>query len=100
GALVGALVAFPAAIAGELIAVPFAVGCGFAGGGLREACPKEAIWQFTPFVFIDLRKHLWHMLRRLETNWQLLLLLAPVALELLRQALGLRFGAERLFYLG
>jgi two-component system LytT family sensor kinase len=100
GALVGTFVGFPAALAGEFIALPFAVGCGFAGGGLREACPKEAIWQFTPFVFIDLRKHLWHMLRRLETNWQLLLLLAPVALELLRQALGLRFGAERLFYLG
>jgi two-component system LytT family sensor kinase len=80
--------------------VPFAIGCGFAGGGLREACPKEAIWQFTPFVFIDLRKHLWHMVRKLETNWQLVLLLAPVALELLRQALGLRFGPERLFYLG
>jgi two-component system, LytTR family, sensor kinase len=100
GALVGALVAFPALVAGELIAVPFAIGCGFAGGGLREACPKEAIWQFTPFVFVDLRKHLWQMVRKLETNWQLVLLLAPVALELLRQALGLRFGEERLFYLG
>ena len=95
------LVAFPPAlVAGEFIAVPFAVGCGFAGGGLREACPKEAIWQFTPFVFVDLRKHLWQMVRRLEPNWQLVLLLAPVALELLRQALGLRFGEERLFYLG
>jgi two-component system, LytTR family, sensor kinase len=100
GALVGALVAVPALLAGELIAVPFAIGCGFAGGGLREACPKEAIWQFTPFVFVDLRRHLWQMVRKLETNWHLVLLLAPVALELLRQALGLRFGEERLFYLG
>src|SRR5262245_65838750 len=100
GALVGSMVALPALIAGEFIALPFAVGCGFAGGGLREACPKESIWQFTPFVFVDLRKHLWSMVRKLETNWQLVLLLAPVALELLRQALGLRFGSERLFYLG
>jgi two-component system, LytTR family, sensor kinase len=100
GALVGALVALPALLAGEIIAIPFAIGCGFAGGGLREACPKEAIWQFTPFVFVDLRKHLWQMVRKLETNWQLVLLLAPIALELLRQALGLRFGEERLFYLG
>jgi two-component system, LytTR family, sensor kinase len=100
GAIVGLLVATPAVAAGEFIALPFAVGCGFAGGGLREACPKEAIWQFTPFVFVDLRRHLWLMLRRLETNWQLVLLLAPVGLELLRQALGLRFGATRLFYLG
>ena len=99
GALVGLMVAVPALINGEFIALPFAVGCGFAGGGLREACPKEAIWQFTPFVFVDLPKHLWNMVRKLEPNWQLLLLVAPVALEVLRQTLGARFGAERLFYL-
>jgi two-component system, LytTR family, sensor kinase len=100
GALVGLLAATPALIANEFIALPFAVGCGFAGGGLREACPKEEIWQFTPFVVIDLRKHLWKMIRNLEPNWQLAILLSTVALELLRQALGARFGAERLFYLG
>ena len=99
GAIVGALVASPAVMAGEFIALPFAVGCGFAGGGLREACPKEAIWQFTPFVFVDLGKHLWHAVRRLEPNWQFVLLAAPVSLELLRQGLGYRFGAQRLFYL-
>ena len=100
GAIVGLLVATPAVLAGEFIALPFAIGCGFAGGGLREACPKEAIWKFTPLVFIDLRRHLWLMVRRLETNWQLVLLLAPVGLEILRQVLGIRFGATRLFYLG
>jgi len=100
GALVGLLAATPAFIANEFIALPFAVGCGFAGGGLREVCPKEAIWQFTPFVFVDLRKHLWQMFRRFEPNWQLILLCATVALELLRQALGTRFGAQRLFFLG
>jgi two-component system LytT family sensor kinase len=102
GALVGLMVSAPAIISGEIIALPFAVGCGFAGGGLREACPKETIWQFTPFVFIDLPKHVWHMIRKFEPNWQLVLLSAPVALELLRQALGVRFGGppRRLFYLG
>ena len=100
GAIVGALVATPALVAGEFIAILFAVGCGFAGGGLREACPKEAIWQFTPFVFVDLGKHLWQTVRKAAINWQLVLLMAPVALELLRQALGTRFGVHRLFYLG
>ena len=98
GALVGLMVSVPAILDGEFIALPFAIGCGFAGGGLREACPKESIWQFTPFVFVDLPKHLWHMLRKLEPNWQLVLLLAPVALEVLRQGLGQRFTG-RLFYL-
>jgi two-component system LytT family sensor kinase len=99
GALLGLLVSMPAVIAHEYIALPFAVGCGFAGGGLREACPKETIWQFTPFVFLDLPKHLHKMIRNLEPIWQMFLFLAPVALELLRQALGLRFGIDKLFYL-
>jgi two-component system, LytTR family, sensor kinase len=99
GALVGAMVAAPALLAGELIALPFAIGCGFAGGGLREACPKEAIWRFTPFVFADLHKHVWHMVRTLEPSWPLVLLSAPVGLEVLRQGLGTRFGSGRLFFL-
>jgi two-component system LytT family sensor kinase len=100
GAIVGLLVAAPALVGGEFIALPFAVGCGFAGGGLREACPKEAIWRFTPFIFVDLRKHLWDVVRKLEPNWQLVLLAAPVGLELLRHALAIRFGEARLFFLG
>ena len=63
GALVGLLVGTPALLAGEYGAIPFAVGCGFAGGGLRELCPKEASWQFTPFVFWELPRHVWQMLR-------------------------------------
>jgi two-component system LytT family sensor kinase len=62
--------------------------------------PKEAIWRFTPFVFVDLPKHAWHVVRKLAPNWQFVLLAAPVALELLRQALGIRFGEARLFYFG
>jgi two-component system LytT family sensor kinase len=50
-------------------------------------------------VFVDLAKHFWHMIRKLATNWQLVLLLAVVALEMVRQALGSRFGAQHLFYL-
>jgi two-component system LytT family sensor kinase len=99
GALVGLMVSSPAMLAGEFIAVPFAIGCGFAGGGLREACPKETIWQFTPFVFLDLPRHVWQMVRKLEPNWQLVLLAAPVALEVLRQTLGIRFGIQRIFFL-
>jgi two-component system LytT family sensor kinase len=99
GATVGLLAGVPALFAGEFIAIPFAVGCGFAGGGLREACPKEDIWRFTPFVFVDLHTHVWRTFRRQEPHWQLVLLVAPVALELLRQTLGARFGQHRLFYL-
>jgi len=100
GALVGLMVAVPALFAHQLIALLFAVGCGFAGGGIREACPKEEIWNFSPFVFTRLHVHIWRMIKSLRVDWSVILLLAPVALELLRQALGWRFiQHNRLFFL-
>jgi two-component system LytT family sensor kinase len=99
GALVGLMVGVPALLAGQFIALPFAVGCGFAGGGLREACPKEEIWHFSPFVFTRLHRHLWRMLKTAKVDWPVILLLAPVVLEVLRQVLGWRFLEHRLFFL-
>jgi two-component system LytT family sensor kinase len=100
GALVGAMMGLPSTLAGEMVALAFTVGCGFAGGGLREVCPKEAIWHFSPFVFTGLHRYAWHILRRFQVDWQILLIAAPVALELIRQFLGTRFGSLALFYLG
>jgi two-component system LytT family sensor kinase len=100
GGTVGALVGIPPLGNGEIIALPFAVGCGFAGGLLRELCPKEAIWHFSPFVFTSLPRRAWQMLRSLQVDWQVVLLLVPILLELLRQVLGARWSAQhRLFYL-
>lgn len=100
GATVGAMAGLAPLFTGEFIALPFAVGCGFAGGGLRELCPKEAIWHFSPFVFTGLHKRAWRLLTRFQVDWQVVLLVAPIGLELLRQALGARWGEHhRLFYL-
>ncbi len=99
GAIVGATLGLPALVAGEVIALPFAVGCGFAGGGLREMCPKEAIWRFSPLFFTGLPRQAWRFLRSFHVDWQVILLAAPVGLEALRQALGHRFGVDRLFSL-
>jgi two-component system LytT family sensor kinase len=99
GALVGAALGITATTWGEWIALPFAVGCGFAGGGLRELCPKEAIWHFSPLFFTDLHRNVWKLVRRFQIDWVVILLAAPIGLEILRQALGHRFGAHRLFYL-
>lgn len=98
GAFTGVLIGTPGLIAREWGALPFAVGCGFAAGGLREACPKEAIWKFSPFVFGDLHKYVWQMVRSLRVDWQVPLLLAPISLELIRQVIGHRWPA-RLFFL-
>jgi two-component system LytT family sensor kinase len=98
GAIVGLSMSLPGVAAGEWGAPFFAVGCGFAGGGLREACPKEDIWNFSPFVILSLPRHVWRMLGDLQVNWQVMLLLAPVGLEFIRQMVGLRYDT-RLFRL-
>src|SRR3954453_19127168 len=99
GAIVGTMVGVPALIAGEWIALPFAAGCGFAGGGLRELCPKEAIWHFSPLFFTDLHRNVWRLVRRFQIDWVVILVAAPIGLESLRQAIGARFTVRRLFYL-
>jgi two-component system LytT family sensor kinase len=91
GAIVGAAVGIPALFANEFGALPFAVGCGFAGGGLREVCPKEEIWRFTPFFVTKLHHTAWRLVRQLTIDWQVILVTAPILLELLRQAIGGRF---------
>ena len=99
GAIVGGLVGLPALMAGEWIAIILMVGSGFAGGGLRELSPKEAIWHVSPLLVTALQRHTWRLAGRFRVDWQFTLMAGPVGLELLRQALADRFGAQRLFAL-
>jgi two-component system LytT family sensor kinase len=94
GAIVGLAMSLPALAAGEYGAPFFAVGCGFAGGGIREACPKEDIWSFSPFVIFSLPRHVWRMLRDMRVDWQVMLLLVPVGLEFIRQVVGARYPSR------
>jgi two-component system LytT family sensor kinase len=99
GALVGLGVGMPALAAKEYGALFFAVGCGFAGGGLREICPKEEIWKFTPFFFTRLGHSVWRVFRKLTIDWQVVLVTAPILLELLRLSINSRFPNHGLFAL-
>jgi two-component system LytT family sensor kinase len=78
----------------EFAALPFAIGCGFAGGGLREICPKEEIWKFTPFFVTKLPQSLWRLVRRLSLDWQMILVSAPFFLEALRLVIWHRFPSR------
>jgi len=98
GAIVGLGVGIPATFAGEWGAIPFAVGCGFAGGGLREVCPKEEIWRFTPFFVTKLHQSAWRLIRSLSLDWQVILVTAPLLLEVLRLQIGWHYPL-RLFHL-
>ena len=86
------MLGIPPLFAGEWVALPFAIGCGFAGGGLREICPKEAIWHFSPLFFTGLHRHVWRLVRRFEIDWVVILLAAPIGLEIIPQALGHRLA--------
>src|SRR3954463_3969331 len=99
GAMVGFMAGFPAVGNGEIIALPFAIACGFAGGGLRELCPKEAIWHFSPLFFTDLHRKVWRLVRTFQIDWVVILVAAPIGLEIIRQLLGHHFDERRLFYL-
>jgi two-component system, LytTR family, sensor kinase len=98
GAIVGAMVGLPPIFVGEWGALPFAIGCGFAGGGLRELCPKEAIWHFSPLFFTDLHRNVWRLVRRFQIDWVVILLAVPICLEVVRLVVGSRFGRHRIFY--
>jgi two-component system, LytTR family, sensor kinase len=98
GALVGAMITLPAVVAGEYLSIPFACGCGLLAGGIREVCPTEAIWRFSPLTFSELHKHVWHIFRRLRVDWQIILIGSLVGAELFRQTLGYHWP-HRLFVL-
>jgi two-component system LytT family sensor kinase len=94
GALVGAALGVPPLFAGEIGALPFAIGCGFVGGGLREVCPKDEIWRFSPFFVTKLPGSFWRLVRKLQLDWQVILVMPPVLLEGLRQAIDSRFPSS------
>jgi two-component system, LytTR family, sensor kinase len=96
GAIVGVMLGIPPLFVGEWGALPFAIGCGFAGGGLREICPTEAIWHFSPLFFTGLHRHVWRLVRRFEIDWVVILLTAPIALSMIQQAVGYRWP-QKLF---
>ena len=97
GGIVGFLAGFPPVLAGEFAALPFAVGCGFAGGAFGAVCPREAVWRFSPFVFTSLHERFWKLARRLQVDWQVVLFSVPVGLEFVRLALTHRVGTAYLF---
>jgi two-component system LytT family sensor kinase len=61
-------------------------------------CPKEAIWHFSPLFFTDLHRYVWRLIRRMQIDWVVLLLAAPISLELLCQAVGHKWPTKIFFH--
>jgi len=99
GMMVGILAALPAFFNEELLSLPFGVLAGAVGGILRELCMnRERVWQFGPFMFLNVPRWLYRLFRHGEGNWLMLPLAACAGLELLRVGLGRTFPGA-LYYL-
>lgn len=98
GPIGGAIITVPALLAHEWLAMPTAATAGLLGGLMRQLIPdKEDLWNFGPFTFLNIPKAIMRMIRKVEIMWEMLPLMACVALELGRVALVMATNPKWLF---
>ena len=99
GAVGGALVALPAVVYGEFLALPLNVAAGLLAGVLRNlAASHEEIWSFSPFVDLGVYRWVRRVLRRRFVDWQTGFFVGILGVELARMQLAALFPG-RLFAL-
>jgi two-component system, LytTR family, sensor kinase len=101
GVVGGALLAFPALLHGEWVALPFNVLCGFVAGQLRNLAPdKEDIWSFSPFIDLSIYRWVRRNLPKPRLfDWQIMFFLTIVALRFMQGDLA-RFFPRTIFTQG
>ena len=73
----------------EWISAPMAALVGLLAGEVREIMPdKEEIWDFGPFLFLNIPQWLVRLVRRAQGNWAMLPLFCCAAFEIGLLALG------------
>jgi two-component system, LytTR family, sensor kinase len=83
----------------EQLAVPMVALYAVVAGTARWVCPdKEEIWKFSPFIDRSLYRSIRQRFRQPGLDWQLLLGLICVVLELARMTFG-RMAPHQLFFL-
>ncbi|HUB20029.1 MAG TPA: histidine kinase [Acidobacteriaceae bacterium] len=98
-ALIGAAVlALPAVLHGEYLALPFLVAVAITAGIYGRFVDKEEVWSFSPFVDLSLYRWVRRTLLRPRIDRQILLLILIVAMEILREWTA-RISHNRLFAL-
>src|SRR5580693_4669597 len=82
GLLGGSLISLPAFGNHEWLSSPMAALVGLLAGVIREVIPdKEDIWDFGPFMFLNIPAWLWRLVRFAKGNWAMLPLFACAAFE-------------------
>ncbi|MCY3757210.1 MAG: histidine kinase [Acidobacteria bacterium] len=101
GAIVGGCVGMVALLQQqEWAALALYPTLGLLSGLLRNLSPrKEEIWNFSPFVFINLVLSFFSRQLFSKSGWQLIFFFSCIGVETLRQALGQALTSTRLFYL-
>lgn len=99
GAAVGLMVGAPAAVNGEILALPLGVLYGVCGGIVRRLCRKEDIWSFSPLIFLNLYRIGKTAIRDRIFDWQIVIFAVTVGLESLRIFLGTELDPGLVFHL-
>jgi two-component system LytT family sensor kinase len=100
GLLGGSMLSLPAFGNHEWLSTPMAALVGLLGGMIRNGIPNtEAIWDFGPFLFLNIPQSIWKLVRRGQINWAMLPLGACAVLELGRYALARAMPSSWLFTL-
>ena len=99
GAIIGGSVGVVALLQQEWAALAVYPALGLFSGLLRNLSPrKEEIWNFSPFVFINLVLSFFSRQLFSKSGWQLIFFFSCIGVETLRQALGQALTSTRLFY--
>lgn len=102
-ALGGVVLAVPAVLHHEYLALPFNALLGLAAGALSWFVEREEIWSFTPFIDLSLYRWVRRNLRKPRVDRQILMLFLIAAFEICREwvarNLPHKAGPRRLFAL-
>lgn len=100
GPVGGALISLPGFFNREWLVTPVAAAAGLLGGMIRQWVPnKEVIWNFGPFTFVGIPRWLVRALKEPRLLWDMIPLIACVALEAGRIWLGSQVPRRWLFFL-
>lgn len=100
GPLGGVLIALPALVHREWLALGLNGVAGLLGGCIRDFVPdRNVLWDFGPFTFLSVPRRLARWWEEGESAWVLLPLAACVVLELARPLLARTFPTQPLFFL-
>ncbi len=100
GLFVGCLVGATATFHGEWVALPLLAVFGLTSGLLRNLCPnKEEIWNFSPFVLINIFLSFRSKQSFRKSRWQIIFFLTCTSFDAFRYLAGQSFPDKWLFYL-